>query len=260
MTRRWVISIAALASLAIACLVWGSSAPRASEQAPVRVAGAADDDVATAKDGGETESTSPQGGADDGEAAAPAADADAAQTEPSGEAAESKDAAPAAKPAAAASDAASPEKAGKDVEAQPESKDEENSKQASLESDAAAEKVKSGDIAVPTDKVALAAFKMLEKNCSRCHQDGKLVNRPRPAKNFGNILDLAQLARDPSLIQPGNPDASRIYKQIVKKEMPYDTYYEFSGTEPTAEEVTALRDWIESLGRRRRQAAKPTSS
>ena len=74
------------------------------------------------------------------------------------------------------------------------------------------------------------------------------VNRLRPAKNFGNILDLAQLARDPSLIQPGNPDASRIYKQIVKKEMPYDTYYEFSGTEPTAEEVTALRDWIESLG------------
>lgn len=103
-------------------------------------------------------------------------------------------------------------------------------------------------IAAPTDPKALAVFQMLEKHCSRCHQDGKLVNRLRPAKNFGNILDLEQLARDPNLIQPGNPDASRIYKQIVKKEMPYDTYYEFSGAEPTAEEVTALRDWIEGLG------------
>lgn len=103
-------------------------------------------------------------------------------------------------------------------------------------------------VVAPTDPKALAAFQMLEKHCSRCHQDGMLKNRLRPAKNFGDVLDLEQLARDPNLIQPGNPDASRIYKQIVKKEMPYDVYYEFSGSEPTAEEITALRDWIEGLG------------
>lgn len=103
-------------------------------------------------------------------------------------------------------------------------------------------------IVEPTDAKALAAFKMLEKNCARCHEDGKLVNRLRPAKNFGNVLDLEALARDPNLIQPGNPEASRLYKQIVKKEMPYDTYYEYTAAEPTAEEITALRDWIEGLG------------
>lgn len=102
-------------------------------------------------------------------------------------------------------------------------------------------------IPLPANPVALKAFQALEKNCSRCHQDGRL-NRLRPAKNFGNILHLDEIAADPNLIQPGNPDASRLYKQIVKKEMPYDTYYEFTGAEPSADEVSAIRDWIASLG------------
>jgi hypothetical protein len=115
--------------------------------------------------------------------------------------------------------------------------------------DAAAAEAPVIKIAEPSDPTALAAFKMLDKHCARCHQDGKLENRLRPAKNFGDVLDLERLARDPNLIQPGNPDASRIYKQIVKKEMPYDTYYEYTAAEPTAEEITALRDWIEGLGK-----------
>ncbi|MEZ5923073.1 MAG: DUF4384 domain-containing protein [Hyphomicrobiaceae bacterium] len=104
------------------------------------------------------------------------------------------------------------------------------------------------EVAAPSDPKDLVVFQILEKHCARCHQDGKLVNRLRPAKNFGDVLDLKRIALDPNLIQPGNPDASRIYKQIVKKEMPYDTYYEFSGAEPTEAEVAALRDWIEGLG------------
>ena len=249
MTRRWSFSIAALASLAIACLVWGSSAPRAGEAATLRVAGAAEDDAATAKDGGETEAASPQEGTDDGEAAAPATDSEEEETSPAGDAAESKDGAAADKPDAAGTDAASPEKDGKDAEAKPESKDEEEFKQASLESDAAAEKVKSGDIDVPTDTVALAAFNALEKNCSRCHQAGPTLKRAKPAKNFGNVLHLDELARDPNFVLPGNPDGSHLFIQIAKKEMPYDCYQEFDcKEEPSEAEVQAVYDWIKSLG------------
>ena len=88
MTRRFGFSVAALVSLAIACPVGGSSAPRAGEPATLRVAGASEDDAATAKDGGETESASPQEGTDDGEAAAPATDAEEEETSPAGDAAE----------------------------------------------------------------------------------------------------------------------------------------------------------------------------
>ena len=249
MTWRWSFSVAALVSLAIVCLVWGSSAPRAGETATLRVAGAAEDDAATAKDGGETEAASPQEATDDGEAAAPATDSEEEETSPAGDAAEPKDGAAADKPDAAGTDAASPEKDGKDAEAKPESKDEEESKQAALESDAAAEKVKSGDIDVPSDKVALAAFNALEKNCSRCHQAGPTLKRAKPAKNFGNVLHLDELARDPNFVLPGNPDGSHLFIQIAKKEMPYDCYQEFDcKEEPSEAEVQAVYDWIKSLG------------
>src|SRR5262245_36812418 len=45
-------------------------------------------------------------------------------------------------------------------------------------------------IVPPSDPIAKAAFEVLEKNCSRCHQSGRLVSRERPAKQFGNILKL----------------------------------------------------------------------
>ena len=104
------------------------------------------------------------------------------------------------------------------------------------------------DLEEPTDEIEKAAYKVLEKHCARCHQDGKL-NRLKPSKNFGNILKLKEIARDPNLIQPGNPDASAVYVQIAKQEMPYDVFQEFSGgPEPTEDELKALRIWIESLG------------
>ncbi|MGI9382272.1 MAG: DUF4384 domain-containing protein [Methyloligellaceae bacterium] len=100
----------------------------------------------------------------------------------------------------------------------------------------------------PTDDIEQAAYKVLDKHCARCHQDGKL-DRLKPAKNFGNVLKLKEIARDPNLVQPGNPDASSIYVQIAKQEMPYDVFQEFSGgPEPTEDELKALRTWIESLG------------
>lgn len=171
--------------------------------------------------------------------AAPAAAETVAPEQPEAdepEAADTAPAAPAEEPAAAEAEPAAEEPAATEAATPP----------ATVE--IVADTAPAVPVKAPTDPKALAAFEMLDKHCARCHQDGLLKNRLRPAKNFGDVLDLERLARDPNLIQPGNPDASRIYKQIVKKEMPYDTYYEFSGAEPTAEEITALRDWIEGLG------------
>ena len=82
------------------------------------------------------------------------------------------------------------------------------------------------DIKVPTDPVAKAAFEVLDKHCARCHQVGKLTARERPSKNFGNVLQLDELADNPGLIRPGNAFASNLFKQIIDKEMPYDVIYE----------------------------------
>src|SRR5919199_5205871 len=106
------------------------------------------------------------------------------------------------------------------------------------------------DIPVPTDPAAKAAFDMLEKHCARCHQAGRLVKRAKPAKDFGNVLMLDELARTPHFVVPGNPDGSLLFSQIAKGLMPYDLYqnYDDSVPTPTADEIQALRGWIESLG------------
>ena len=103
----------------------------------------------------------------------------------------------------------------------------------------------------PKKGVPRTAFRALDKHCARCHQQGRL-KRDRPAKGFGNILQLDEIARDPHLILPGNPDGSRLFSRIVKQEMPYDVYTEFSGgEEPSKEDVQAIYDWIESLDAKR---------
>ncbi len=105
------------------------------------------------------------------------------------------------------------------------------------------------DIKVPSDPVAKAAFDVLDKHCSRCHQNG-MLNREKPAKNFGNILHLDEIAADPHLIQPGNPEGSKLFQQVVNKEMPYDLIYEFDTTKPdvSAADIEALRTWIKASG------------
>jgi hypothetical protein len=97
--------------------------------------------------------------------------------------------------------------------------------------------------------VARAAFDVLDKHCSRCHQDGKLTARERPSKNFGNVLKLDEIAANPHFILPGNPFGSKLFKQIVDKEMPYDVEYEGETKYPkiSPEELKALEAWIVSL-------------
>jgi len=103
------------------------------------------------------------------------------------------------------------------------------------------------EIERPDGKVPREAFDALAEHCARCHQEGRL-KRAKPASDFGNILQLDEIASDPHLIRPGNPDGSPLFSRIVKQEMPYDVYTEFSGgSEPSKEDVQAIYDWIESL-------------
>jgi len=104
-------------------------------------------------------------------------------------------------------------------------------------------------LVTPDGEVARAAFATLDKHCARCHQSGPALKRQKPAKNFGNILKLDEIARDPDLILPGNPDGSGLFIQIAKKDMPYDCYQEFDcEAEPTEADVKAVYDWIKGLG------------
>lgn len=98
----------------------------------------------------------------------------------------------------------------------------------------------------PADPQAAEAFKVLDAHCARCHQGGRL-KRPAPAK-FGNILRLDEIARDPALVRPGNPDASRLYTYMLRRLMPYDVHQEHTAdNEPTPEEIQTVRQWISRL-------------
>lgn len=104
-------------------------------------------------------------------------------------------------------------------------------------------------IVAPPDPVEKAAFDVLDKHCARCHQVGKLVDRERPAKNFGNVLKLDELAANSHYVLPGNPLGSKLFRQIVDKEMPYDIYYEGSSHAPPSEaDLKALENWVSALG------------
>lgn len=104
----------------------------------------------------------------------------------------------------------------------------------------------------PHEPVAKAAFEMLDKHCARCHQEGRLIDREKPAKNFGNILKLDEIAATPHYILPGNALGSKLFRQIADREMPYDLAYEGETRYPhvTADDLQALERWIVSLGSR----------
>lgn len=107
-------------------------------------------------------------------------------------------------------------------------------------------------IMTPSEPVARAAFDMLGKHCARCHQDGQLTSRLKPAKNFGNVLRLDELALTPAFVKPGNPDASLLFNVLAEQKMPYDVFEDVvdpAPPTPSQAEVQALRTWIESLGK-----------
>jgi hypothetical protein len=99
----------------------------------------------------------------------------------------------------------------------------------------------------PQDPVAGRAYDVLDAHCSRCHQRGRLQS-PYPATGLTNILALDAIARDPSLVRPGLPDGSALYTSLLRRAMPPPDGREAEAvTGPAAEEIEALRLWIEGL-------------
>ena len=101
-------------------------------------------------------------------------------------------------------------------------------------------------LAPPSDPVAKGAFDVLDQHCARCHQEGRLIDRDKPAKNFGNILKLDEIAASPHYVLPGNALGSKLFRQIADREMPYDVNYEGDTRYPhvTADDLQALERWI----------------
>lgn len=101
----------------------------------------------------------------------------------------------------------------------------------------------------PANVVAAKAYATLERGCARCHQAGRLDGR-QPAAGIANILALDEVARNPALVRPGMPDASRIYNIALTRELHHDVFNDPAVAEPSSLEVQALRDWITELAPR----------
>ena len=116
-------------------------------------------------------------------------------------------------------------------------------------------------VAPPPDPVVAKAHAVLERHCARCHQEGRL-ERAKPAGDFGNVLQLGDLVREGRVVLGGNPDASRLWTHMMRRLMPYDVFQEHNGgTGPDAEEILAVRDWIErEPPSRRKRAPRPVRS
>jgi hypothetical protein len=99
----------------------------------------------------------------------------------------------------------------------------------------------------PEEPRAAKAYDMLETYCARCHQSGRL-ERPLASGGLANILAIDEVARDPVLVKPGLPDASRLYDVLETRHAPLDV---FTGgpvaAEPQPEDIESIRGWIRDL-------------
>ena len=99
----------------------------------------------------------------------------------------------------------------------------------------------------PEEPRAAKAYTVLETHCARCHQTGKL-EQPLASGDLANILDIDVQARDPVLVKPGLPDASRLYDVFETRHAPLDV---FTGPdakpEPQPDDIQAIRRWIKDL-------------
>jgi len=99
----------------------------------------------------------------------------------------------------------------------------------------------------PEEPRAAKAYDMLGTYCARCHQSGRL-ERPLASGGLANILAIDDLARDPVLVKPGLPDASRLYDVLETRHAPLDV---FTGgpvaAEPQPDDIESIRGWIRDL-------------
>ena len=102
------------------------------------------------------------------------------------------------------------------------------------------------DLPADATEMETALYGVLEKHCSRCHQDGALKEGLAGAKSgFGHVLDLRRLAEDPDYVRPGDPGASKLYNVIGPYSFPSmpddcldDACY------PTNDDAKIIEDWI----------------
>ncbi|MGQ0456732.1 MAG: DUF4384 domain-containing protein [Hyphomicrobium sp.] len=99
----------------------------------------------------------------------------------------------------------------------------------------------------PEDPRQAKVYGILETHCSRCHQAGKTAAL-LPSGGLGDILDLDRLARDPALVRPKLPDASRLYDVLITRHAPLDVYQPGAeDAEPRPEDIQAVREWIRDI-------------
>lgn len=99
----------------------------------------------------------------------------------------------------------------------------------------------------PDDPLAARTYGILDTYCARCHQTGKL-ERPLASGGLANILDVDDLARDPILVKPGFPDASRLYDVFETRHAPLDVFLGANAApEPQPDDIIALRRWLKDL-------------
>ena len=85
---------------------------------------------------------------------------------------------------------------------------------------------------------------LVELHCRNCHGPGQTYQR---AFFTGDLTDIA---RDPAIVVPGNPDASPLYESIASNRMPV-------GSKITAAELQKMAAWINALAAAPTPAARP---
>lgn len=100
----------------------------------------------------------------------------------------------------------------------------------------------------PHGLAATKAYAVLQRACAGCHEVPRADAAPA-AGGLGNILDLAALSREPSLVRPGIPDGSRLYTRALDRHIPLDIFSGSKSDDLAANDVEALRDWIKELPR-----------
>ena len=99
----------------------------------------------------------------------------------------------------------------------------------------------------PSEARAAKAYSVFNTHCARCHQTGRL-QRPLASGGLANLLDVDAIARDPNLVKPGIPDASRLYDILESNHAPLDVFADApQGTGPSPEDIEDVREWLRDL-------------
>ncbi len=109
----------------------------------------------------------------------------------------------------------------------------------------------------PEDPRAAKVYSVLETHCARCHQTGRIIGKPVAAGGIANILAIADVASNPTLVNPGSPDASTLYEVLRSRHGSIDVFTN-DGLEPGPDDLETVREWIRELpGASRECAARP---